>query len=310
MRRLIMSSCVATATLAMLLALPVPQAWAGPPICGSRGCVGKATVKKKTPPVIGTVTQPSRGGGGGSGPSNGGRGSGGPYYSSLRDKALQLKVDLLNGQREVGCSLPFGVCGTPATTGNTTLGNTGPIAWNPANPGGPAQAAAPAAPAVPAISPQEAAYTAVARIRFPVVAPGVGPDPDKNRWKMAAVGYPLWLWADGPTTIAPVTDSVQGLSVSLQAEVVRTTFAMGDGETVRCAGGGRRYGAWIEPGQESPTCGYRYQQPSLPDGKYTVTATAYWDVAWTSGGQSGVITVPVDASAQLPVGELQAVITG
>jgi hypothetical protein len=47
----------------------------------------------------------------------------------------------------------------------------------------------------------QAAAIAVARLQLPTVAPGIGPSPDLNRWNMAAVGYPLWLWADGPTHV-------------------------------------------------------------------------------------------------------------
>ena len=40
--------------------------------------------------------------------------------------------------------------------------------------------------------------------------PGIGPSPDLNPWDMAAVGYPLWLWADGPTHVGPISDAVAG----------------------------------------------------------------------------------------------------
>src|SRR5215218_9127672 len=48
---------------------------------------------------------------------------------------------------------------------------------------------------VPAITPAQAGAIAATRLKLPTVAPGIGPSPDRNRWKMAAVGYPLWLWA-------------------------------------------------------------------------------------------------------------------
>jgi hypothetical protein len=47
----------------------------------------------------------------------------------------------------------------------------------------------------------QAAAIAVARLQLPTIAPGIGPAPDVNPWSMAAVGYPLWLWADGPTHV-------------------------------------------------------------------------------------------------------------
>ena len=77
----------------------------------------------------------------------------------------------------------------------------------------------------------QAAAIAVARLQLPKIPPGIGPSPDINPWKMAAVGYPLWLWADGPTHVGPISDSVAGLFVSLDAEVSSLTFRMGDGHT-------------------------------------------------------------------------------
>ena len=149
---------------------------------------------------------------------------------------------------------------------------------------------------------------AVARLQLPTVAPGIGPSPELNPWNMAAVGYPLWLWADGPTHVGPIRDSVGGLSVSLDADVSSLTFRMGDGHSINCAGSGQEWTSSVKPGAKSPSCGYSYSKPSLPSGKYTVAAVANWAVTWTSNGQSGVINVPTVAATELPVGELQVLV--
>jgi hypothetical protein len=159
-----------------------------------------------------------------------------------------------------------------------------------------------------AITAGQAAAIAVARLQLPTIAPGIGPSPDLNPWNMAAVGYPLWLWADGQTHVGPVSDSVAGLSVSLDAEVSSLTFRMGDGHTVRCPGAGRPWTTAVQPGAKSPTCGYSYTEPSLPKDAYTVAAIANWAVTWTSNGQSGVINVPAVDTVDLPVGELQVLV--
>jgi glutathione S-transferase len=153
-----------------------------------------------------------------------------------------------------------------------------------------------------------AAAIAVARLHLPTIAPGIGPSPELNRWNMAAVGYPLWLWADGPTHVGPISDSVGGLSVSLDAKVSRLTFRMGDGHSVTCPGLGQQWTTTVEPGAKSPSCGYSYTKPSLPNGSYTVAAIADWAVTWTSNGQSGVINVPAVDTTELPVGELQVLV--
>ncbi|HZA73452.1 MAG TPA: Tat pathway signal sequence, partial [Propionibacteriaceae bacterium] len=129
-----------------------------------------------------------------------------------------------------------------------------------------------------------------------------------NRWKMAAVGYPLWLWADGPTQVGPVSDSVAGLSVSLRAEVSSLTFRMGDGTVVSCTGAGDEWTEAVEPGAKAPNCGHTYTKPSLPKGSYTVSALTNWAVTWTANGQSGVINVPAGQTTELPVGELQVLV--
>jgi hypothetical protein len=154
----------------------------------------------------------------------------------------------------------------------------------------------------------QAAAIAVARLQLPTIAPGIGPSPDVNPWKMAAVGYPLWLWADGPIHVGPISDSVAGLSVSLDAEVSSLTFRMGDGHTVTCAGSGRPWTTAVQPGTKSPSCGYSFARPSLPSDAYTVAAIAHWAVTWTSNGQSGVINVPAVDTTELPVGELQVLV--
>jgi hypothetical protein len=163
-------------------------------------------------------------------------------------------------------------------------------------------------PGNPAITAGQAAAIAVARLQLPTVAPGIGPSPELNPWKIAAVGYPLWLWADGPTHIGPVSDSVAGLSVSLDAKVSSLTFRMGDGHSVTCSGSGHRWTTAVEPGTKSPSCGYSYAKPSLPDRNYTVAAITNWAVTWTSNGQSGLINVPAVETTELPVGELQVLV--
>lgn len=158
------------------------------------------------------------------------------------------------------------------------------------------------------VTPAQAGAIAVARLKLPAVGPGIGPSPDLNRWKMAAVGYPLWLWADGPTEVGPVSDSVAGLSVSLRAEVSSLTFRMGDGTTVSCDGAGDKWTEAVEPGAKAPNCGHTYTKPSLPKGSYAVAALTNWAVTWTANGQSGVINVPAAQATELPVGELQVLV--
>ena len=73
-----------------------------------------------------------------------------------------------------------------------------------------------------------------------------------------------------------MTESVANLSVSLDAQLSKTVFQMG---------GGTPYKSWVEPGAKSPTCGYVYEKPSLPRGRYTVTAVAIGPSPGTSAAR-------------------------
>ena len=165
-----------------------------------------------------------------------------------------------------------------------------------------------AAPAAPAITPEQAAYIASARLRLTAPKPVIGPPPEINEWGMAAVGYPLWLSAEGNLDPAPVSDAVFDLSVSLDARLVEVVFDMGDGQRVRCSDLGTRWSTSVEPGAKSPSCGYAYQEPSLPEGSYTVTANAVWAIDWSINGTTGSIPFYQSASTAIPVGELQVLV--
>ena len=176
---------------------------------------------------------------------------------------------------------------------------------DPANPGAPAPA--PPNPAL-ALPPEVIAYAAVVNLKIPAPTPGIGPPPSINEWDMAAVGYPLWLWAEGNLDPAPVSQTVYDLTVSLDARLVRVNFDMGDGNLVKCTNLKRKWTRAVTPGAVSPVCGYRYKEPSLPKGDYTVTARAVWAVDWAVNGQGGTIPFYTEASTELPVGELQVLV--
>ncbi|WP_432559967.1 hypothetical protein [Granulicoccus sp. GXG6511] len=125
---------------------------------------------------------------------------------------------------------------------------------------------------------------------------------------MAAVGYPLWLWTDDEDThTATITE--QGITLTMTATRRTTTFDLGDGTRIHC-GTTTPWTTSVEPGAESPTCGHRYEHPSLP-GTYAVTATTVWDITWAALGQTGTLDFERTGPAlDLPVGELHALRIG
>ncbi len=183
------------------------------------------------------------------------------------------------------------------------------ICSGPAYPGGPPRLEEfGGLPGAPAIDPRTAAQIAFARLKLAAPNPVIGPSPSINQWKMAAVGYPLWLSVAGDTHPPAVSDSVAGLSVRLEAKVSKVTFNMGDGHRVACTDVTKKWTSSVTPGKKSPACGYAYSKPSLPRGEYTITATTQWSVVWSTSTERGVIDFFQSSSTQLPVGELQVLV--
>ena len=76
---------------------------------------------------------------------------------------------------------------------------------------------------------------------------------------------------------------------------------------------------WTGQPGPSPDCGYTYKLRSLPArtggaGRWPITATTHWQVDWqgTSAGApvAGQEELALSTSTALPVGELQALVTG
>ncbi len=151
---------------------------------------------------------------------------------------------------------------------------------------------------------QAMAVTLVTELQLPTPTPNFGPNPNNNEWKMLAVGYPIWMWTEGPTTMS-TSASASGFTFQMTARWKSTTFHMGDGNTVTCSSM-EKYSSSVKPGTPSPNCGYAYSKPSLPKGKYQVRAVADWDVTWSVAGFSGVLPAYNEASASIPIGELVA----
>ena len=164
----------------------------------------------------------------------------------------------------------------------------------------------PVGPSLTRADAQSIARTLVVQLQLPDPTPQFGPDPAANEWDMAAVGYPLWLWTNGPRTVTSTT-SASGMTFTLRARYRSTTFSLGDGHSVSCIST-TPYSASTRPGTPSPTCGYRYTKPSGTNRRYTVTATTHWTVSWRVAGFSGSLPGTHSASRQLKVGELQAIV--
>ncbi|MBB1258312.1 ATP/GTP-binding protein [Streptomyces sp. OF8] len=159
---------------------------------------------------------------------------------------------------------------------------------------------------VPTVAPVVLAQRAVDRmaLRGPQIA---SPKPDGKY----VVGMPMWMWTTpSATTYGPntATASAGGVTVTATARVSKIVWDMGDGSRVTCTGPGTPYQASYGR-QDSPTCGHLYKATSgsQADGKYTITATATWDIEWAGGGESGTLTTTRSSQTTATVGEGQAV---
>ena len=137
----------------------------------------------------------------------------------------------------------------------------------------------------------------------------IGITPEQG--KTGLLGLPTYLWVQnpGPKTLGPITDSATagGITVTLTGKVDHVVWNMGDGTTVTCTGPGTPYQDSFGAAP-SPTCGHLYKHPStsLPGGAYPIRVTAVWDIAWTGGGQNGVIPFEVTSTGSVRIGEVQA----
>lgn len=188
--------------------------------------------------------------------------------------------------------------------------------WAEPEPGDPVVGPEPAEPGEPApeVDPTVVALSVIAEIKFSGGTPQIGPPPSVNPWDIAVVGYPYWLWTDGPTSLDAAAEE-QGLRVTLDARATSVTFDMGDGSTITCdPATAREWTRAVKPKTKSPTCGYTFTErsatPERPKTAYTVTATTTWEVDWTAGDAAGTEVVQRLQSSELIVGELQALITG
>jgi len=167
------------------------------------------------------------------------------------------------------------------------------------------------------VTPGEVAQMAVSQLApgLPTIHSSPGTDELTGRRgteTFGLVGMPVWFWTeDLPGSTATATAGP--FTVTATAELDHVSYDMGDGHVVNCfplsdGAIGTPYVEGIEP---SPTCGYDgYQKTSRkqPAMKYTITATATWDVAWT-GADTGATTLTTQDAGHLPIGEAQALIT-
>lgn len=139
-----------------------------------------------------------------------------------------------------------------------------------------------------------------------LTSPEIGIVPEAASGSVGIIGLPVWMWVanPGPSVTGPITRSASeaGYTVTATARVRRMVWDMGDGTSVTCTGPGTPYiDAYGR--SPSPSCGHTYTKV----GRYTVTATAYWEITWTGMGERGTFTRTFDDSVQIEEAEVQVI---
>ncbi len=148
---------------------------------------------------------------------------------------------------------------------------------------------------------QDVIDDAVDRARRAVPAPRLNLSPSPEAGGIVNLG--MWLALSGQD---PVTVRAEAGSLWAEATVTlaSTTWNMGNGDTIECAGAGTPIVDTDTP-TEGP-CGYTYRSSSPDDEPFTMTVTATWAVTYRSSAGSGSVgTLDRTASVAYDVDEIQ-----
>ena len=172
-------------------------------------------------------------------------------------------------------------------------------------PAPPTEPAEPAEPVEPVAGLPEIVSQASLELGVPAPVVRLGPDPSWNKWKLLAVGLPIWLWTEGiqPQTAAT---SMEGIDIQMQATPGGATVDWGDGTVIWCATMTSKT-RYTDPLLMSPDCGHKYEHP----GDYTITVTQQWIVDWAALNQHGQLQLQSAGTyPNLPIRNFHAVVTG
>jgi hypothetical protein len=124
------------------------------------------------------------------------------------------------------------------------------------------------------------------------------PEPALSPVGPGFVNLGMWLGVAEPEPIA-VTATAGSVWATTSAELVSTTFDMGDGTTVVCDGAGDPIPeSELESLEPSPVCGHTY---TGVNGRkpFVVTITSTWRVSWTGSGGAGGDLGSLDRSSSI-----------
>lgn len=240
------------------------------------------------------VTNPGGGGGGGGGgnsnpsgpkgPSGGGANGGGGGGGNAQP--VSAKDALSKEERE---ALAAACGGAQALDSDACRALDAPAAGG----GG----GAPRVTATPAMALE------IARAKLKLPNPKMGTAPCTGEGCVGRVGVPTWFWTQAWTSTS-VSATAGPHTVTITAQPSKVVWSLGDGQAVTCTSAGTKYEEW-RGFTSSPDCGLPNGYKTM--GHYTVTATMTWQVSW-SGAIDGSETMTTSDSAQVAIGEVQAIV--
>jgi hypothetical protein len=144
---------------------------------------------------------------------------------------------------------------------------------------------------------------AVGRAKRAVPAPTLDLSPSPQAGGIVNLGMWLALARQDPLTVRAEAGSLWAeATVTLSS----TTWDMGNGDIVTCAGAGTPI-VDTDTVEQGP-CGYTYRRSSPDEAPYTLTVTATWTVTYRSSGGSGSAgTVDRTSSVAYDVDEVQTI---
>jgi hypothetical protein len=140
-------------------------------------------------------------------------------------------------------------------------------------------------PPAPPANPQVLSQQAVADLALG--DPRIGMSPPANRPQI--VNISTWLWISGPWRRRTATAAAGPVAATATAVPYKVVWKMGDGHVVTCRGPGTPYDLNKPASAQSTSCWYTYLTPSSAEagGRFTVTATVYYELTWTARGAPG-----------------------
>lgn len=124
------------------------------------------------------------------------------------------------------------------------------------------------------------------------------------------VQVPTWLWLE-PGWWQPyeATATAGRVSSTVRATPVRSTWDLGDGNYVSCAGPGTAWRPGVSESASDCTHTYRTSSAGQPGARFELEATVTFEVTWSSNATVGgtLPTITRTSTMVVEVGEIQAI---